>query len=129
MAAGVNFSELLYRPIFDRLGVAAQLTIAGVTYPTSEQVAAGLGLVALDKSEGIPLAQGAGIIVETVTPVAEFIYGDLTALGITIDMVDGGSVTLNGRKWNVLSHRMNPSMSGRTDGTVFLQLEGLQDDD
>lgn len=123
MALGIKFAELLYRPIYDRLGVDATLVLNGVIYPPP-----GSNLVALDKTEGIEIVMGMGIGLETMKPICEFIIGDLLALGITPNMLDDGSVTLNSRNWKILSHRLNPTTSGTSDGTVYCQLEGLSDD-
>jgi hypothetical protein len=124
---GVSFASLLYRPIYDRLAVSVQLTLGGVTYPTADQVNAGLGLVALDKTQGIELAQGPTLTLETVKPRCEFIVGDLTALGISPDSLDDGTVTLNGNLWTITSHRFSPTTSGTNDGTVWCELESSSD--
>jgi hypothetical protein len=118
---GINFATMLYRPIFDRLGIVAKLVLATGTFDTMPN---GTPLIALDKTMGVPLSVGSGTILETVVPVVEFMMMDLTALGVSKGDLDGGEVTVNGKTWNVVSHRMNPSHSGEADGTVFLLLEG-----
>lgn len=118
----LSFAALLYRPIFDRLAVAAKLTLeTGEVFDTMPD---GSPLAALDKTVGVSLQQGGGIVVETVTPVAELMMADLTALGVSKNQVDGSTISLNGRTWAVISHKMNPSSSGELDGTIYLQLEG-----
>ena len=119
--AGINFAQLLYRPIFDRLGIAATLILATGAFSVMPD---GTPLIALDKTMGVPLTVGNGTILETVVPVAEFMVADLTACGISKDDLDTGQVTLNGKSWNIIAHRMNPSHSGEADGTIFLLLEG-----
>ncbi len=121
---GINFAALLYRPIFDRLGRAAKLTLDAGVFDTMPD---GNPLVALDKTIGVALPMDGGIILETVTPVAEFMIADLAAIGVTVDQLDEGILELNGKVWTIQSHRVNPSSSGESDGTVMCQLEGEQD--
>jgi|ERR1700687_3984005 len=129
VGTGVDFAALLYRPIFDRLAVTATLI------PVNGQL---YTIAALDKTEGVALAQPGGLTLETLTPIAELMMSDLLKLGLTEAVVDGGTITLfapgadtsilaNGVTWNIISHRMNPSPSGRADGTIYLQLEGDPD--
>lgn len=119
---GLNFSTLLYRPIFDRLAVTAKLTLAdGRVFDTMPN---GQPLVALDKTVGVALPQATGIALETLTPMAEFMMVDLLALGLTADDLDEGVLELNSKTWDILAHRMNPSNSGESDGTVYVLLEG-----
>lgn len=122
VGAPISFADLLYRPIFDRLGVAAKLTLE--TGEVFDRMPDGSPLAALDKTVGVSLQQPGGTVLETVTPVAEFMMADLAALGISKNRVDGGTIILNGRTWSVISHKMNPSSSGELDGTIYLQLEG-----
>ncbi len=123
MALGtkISFAGLLYRPIFDRLGVPAKLVLGSGIFDTMPD---GTPLAALDKTIGIPLMQGNGTILETVKPVAEFMMEDLISLGISKDDLDNGEISLNDKTWTIIAHRMNPSHSGETDGTIFLELEG-----
>ena len=121
LGSGISFAKLLYRPIFDRMGVAAKLVLATGTFDAMPN---GTPLIALDKTVGVALPTGGGIILETVTPIAEFMVEDLTAIGVSKDDVDEGEVTLNGKTWTIKTHRMNPSHSGEADGTIFLELEG-----
>lgn len=123
--AGVSFANLLYRPIFNRLGVPAVLTLANTVY---DKMPNGTPLLALDKTIGVSLPQQGGTVVETVTPMAEFMMVDLVAIGVTKDQLDDGSIRLNGKTWSIVSHKTNPSHSGEMDGTIFLQLEGAADD-
>jgi hypothetical protein len=117
----ISFAGLLYRPIFDRLGVPAKLVLATGVF---EKMPNGTPLIALDKTVGVALSMGTGTILETVTPVAEFMLADLTAIGVGKDDLDEGEITLNGKAWTIKAHRMNPSHFGETDGTIFLLLEG-----
>lgn len=126
---GLNFSKHLYRPIFDRLGVRARLTLASGSFD----------ITALDKTVGVSLPQQGGTVVETLTPVAELMMADFLALGLALNQLDDQKITLfppdadisniaNGKTWNIISHKLNPSNSGIADGTLYLQLEGDTDD-
>lgn len=123
MALGtkISFAGLLYRPIFDRLGVPAKLVLGSGIFDTMPD---GTPLAALDKTIGIALSTGSGIVLETVTPVAEFMMEDLAAIGVSKDDLDTGEIILNDKTWTIIAHRMNPSHSGEMDGTIFLELEG-----
>lgn len=130
--AGISFSKILYRPIFDRLGVWAKLSLATGDFD----------IIALDKTVGVALPQAGGTVVETLTPMAELMMADVLALGITLaDFNDDHDSTItlfspgadrsslaNGKKWHIISHKLNPSSMGIADGTVYLQLEGDTDD-
>lgn len=137
VGVGISFATSLYKPIYDRLAVSATLILADSrSFQTR----------ALNKTEGTALMVPGGMQLETVTPMAEMMMSDLLGLkdqfgnlaGVTEDDVDGGTITLfppgvdtsnlaNGDTWNIISHRMNPSPSGRADGTIFLLLEGVPD--
>jgi hypothetical protein len=119
---GLNFTGLLYRPIFDRLARTAKLTLVdGRIFNTMPN---GQPLVALDKTVGVALPQANAVVLETLTPMAEFMMADLLALGLAADDLDKGVLELNSKTWDIISHRMNPSNSGEADGTVYVQLEG-----
>lgn len=137
VGAGISFTQLVYQPIYDRLSVDALLILADTRQFLTR---------ALDKTEGVALSVPGGVMLETVTPIAEMMMADLLGLkdqfgnlaGVTENDVDGATITLfpigvdtsvqaNGVTWNIISHRMNPSPSGRADGTIFLQLEGDPD--
>jgi hypothetical protein len=117
----ISFSHLLYRPIFDRMAVPAKLVLATGIFDTMPD---GSPLAALDKTVGVSLPTGGGMILETVTPVAEFMVADLISIGVSKDDLDEGEITLNDKAWTIRAHRMNPSHSGEADGTIFLELEG-----
>jgi len=113
MADGLSFSTLLYRPVFDRLAVPADLTLTRGTFT----------LPALDKTTGLSLDLS-GLTVETMTPIVELMMADLTTIGVTPDELDGETITLNGRTWAIVSHRFNGVPTGISDGTLHLVLEG-----
>lgn len=53
----ISFATLLYRPIFDRLGVPAKLMLSDRAFDTMPN---GLPLIALDKTVGVALPQQGG---------------------------------------------------------------------
>lgn len=129
VGTGISFAALLYRPIFDRLGVSAKLTLVKGVFD----------IVALDKTVGASVVQNGGITIETMKPQAELMMVDLTALGLTQSDLEDGTITMfppgadtsdtaNGKTWHVTSYKLNPSNSGIQDGTIYLQLEGDSDD-
>lgn len=115
---------MLYRPIFDRLGVNAKLNL----------VAGHFDITALDKTAGVSLPDG-NVIVETLKPGAELLMVDLAALGIVKTELDEQTITLfdpgvdtsdiaNGVTWHIISHKVHPSPNGDQDGKIILILEG-----
>lgn len=125
---GLSFSSLLYRPLFDRLGVNAILTLKSGSF----------SFLALDKTVGVELAQQGGTVVETMKPMIELIMADVIAAGVSTSDVDDQEITVfppgvstsnlaNGKTWHILSHKFNPSNMGVADGTLWLQLEGDTD--
>ena len=114
--AGIDFHTFLYRPLFATYGVPAVLALKAGKFTAT----------ALDKTEGLVLSQNP-LKIETLGPVAEFIVADLLDLGISCDDdLDDNIVTLNGKTWKIIAHRMSPTQSGEADGTVYCILEGFQ---
>lgn len=129
--SGINFTQLLYRPIFDRLAVSA------VLIPASKD-GQKFAFDVLDKTEGVALPQQGGMILETVKPSAELMMSDVLSKGLTRDDLSAGTIVIfppgvdtsdiaNGRTWQIISYRMNQSPSGEADGTVYLHLESGDD--
>ena len=113
MAGPPSFTSLLYKPLFDRLAVPAVLSLDSGDYP----------ITVLDQTIGQSLEES-GIAVQTMSPLAQLMMADLTALGINPDDLDGRTIAMNGRTWDIVSHRFNGTPGGIGDGTLHLVLEG-----
>lgn len=116
----LDYRSFSLDPIYVAQGVPAVLAPRG-TGPVA--------ITALDKTAGVALPSGnGGIEIETVRPAAVVIAGDLADLGVTLDQLDRGTITLNGQAWQILSHRPMPSPAGAADGEVYLILEKARHD-
>lgn len=90
--------------------------------------AAAFSIRAMDKTSGVVFGGGDAFstdfnsAIETILPVAVVSMAALTAAGITADDLDGGTITLDGKAWNVKAHRLKPSPDGELKGEVILIL-------
>src|SRR4051812_34729680 len=106
-AMPINY-DLVYKPIFRLQAVEAIL---------APRVGAAIAILALDDTEGIEL-EGA----ETLVPVVRVRYADLAAAAIAIEDLDKGTITLNGRAWEIDSAGEAQTPSGLAQGMVMLKL-------
>lgn len=77
---------------------------------------------AMDKTSGMILDVG-DAEVQSILPVAVILVQALTAEGLTADAdLDGGTITLDGKRWTIKSHSLKPSPEGELRGEVVLIL-------
>lgn len=107
----IDFDQLLLKPIYERLGVAAVLTIAGGEFD----------VVAIDKSHGVSVTLGE-LTAPTLRPAAVVRAVELADSGIDGDDCDGGQITLNGVTWRITSHSPKPGPEGEGRGEIYLFL-------
>jgi len=108
----MDFNSMVLGPLHAVFGVDASLVTAG---------GAAHALTAIDRTRGIEVTEGA-IGVASVRPAAGVRAADLVTLGIDLDDLDGGSITLNGATWSIDYHIERPTPFGAEDGQVFLIL-------
>lgn len=107
----IAYQAQLYDPIYDAIGVSAELTSSAGATAT---------VTVIDKTTGIAVADKA--MIETVLPVAVVRAVELASAGITREDLKDGTVTFNGASWRVKSTRPKPSPKGEADGEIMLIL-------
>lgn len=80
-------------------------------------------LTAIDMTTGVSLP--GDVIIETLSPHARLLRGELDDRGILVELLDDGVITLNNRSWRIKAHEPKPSPNGEADGEVWLMLEGV----
>jgi hypothetical protein len=115
----LDYASVLLGPIYRLQGAPVTLTIGANSYTA---LPSGAPLRVLDKTSGIALA--GPIEIETTRPVAMLRASDLAALSIDPDTLDGGTLNLNGKNWQITSHRAVPTPDGYSGGEVYAILEG-----
>lgn len=109
------FGDLLYAPIYATLGTPAVFVPRGSAQEYQ--------ITCIDKTAGVKLMSG-GIDLQTEQPAATVMVSDLLAQGLIVEGLDGGTLTLNGGTWTVMTHKSRPTPFGEADGEVWMMLEG-----
>jgi hypothetical protein len=109
----IDFGEMLYDPVYDRLGVSATLTVA-----TVGEVA----LTVIDDLKPKAIANGSAEV-RTVAPGAFARIPELTTNGIEVKDCTGATLTFNGRTWAIYSHEKRGSPNGEDAGEVRFLLK------
>jgi len=104
----IDYSALLYDPIYAELGVSAMLT-AGTM--------GAVEITVIDDTRA-KMQTANNVDVRSVGPGAFARIPELTAKGITRDIYAGAALTFNGRDWTVRSYDVRGSPSGEDVGEV-----------
>lgn len=105
----------LYDKVYDSpIGCAATIASAGGQSGSCR---------AIDKTNGIAITDTRTQI-DTIRPVALVRARELEALGITMQDLPEGAITLNGATWTIKSYQRVPSPFGEDDGEIRLILTG-----
>ena len=113
--------DIRLSPIYAVFGVPATLRLPGDLGPV-------FTLLVLDKTAGLtarPAVSGSfgqGIGVETIEPAAMARMSAVIEAGIDLAALDQATLTMNGKCWTVVSHRLEPGLGGETTGEVRLVL-------
>jgi hypothetical protein len=110
----IDYSALLYDPVYAELGVDATLTAAG----TAGEVT----LTVIDDTRP-KIQASSGVEVRSVGPGAFARIPELTAKGITRDDYVEAMLTFNGRTWTVRSYELRGSPNGEDLGEVRFLLK------
>lgn len=102
----LNWTSLLYDPLYNSIGVPATLGTTSVTV--------------IDETRGVGLAGNA--IIETVRPAARIRVKELAENNIDVSGLKDNSLTFNGKTWRIKSHEPVPSKGGESDGQIRLIL-------
>ncbi len=109
----MNWTELLYDPIYDLQGVN------GVIESSSGK--ADQTLTVLDKTAAKDIPYNV-ITLETIGPAACLRAVELAAKGLVRSDLDEALLTMNGRAWRIKSAKARPSPGGESDGEYILSL-------
>jgi hypothetical protein len=116
----IDYSALLYDPVYAELGVDAALIAAG----TVGEIA----LTVIDDTR--PKASFSGSVeVHSVGPGAFARIPELTSKGIERDDYLNAVLIFNGRTWSVRSYELQGSPNGEDLGEVRFMLKALESSD
>jgi hypothetical protein len=107
----IDFSSLLYAPLYDHFG-----TDAKITTPSTEAY----DIRAIDFTAGVELGDGAGLL--SIRPVAVVRVSDLDCSGIARKDLDGATIEINGKSWIIKATMPKPSPTGEDTGELYLVL-------
>lgn len=114
----MQFRHVLYGPVYKVLGndkpeTMPVLTVLGVEYPIN----------ILNKTVGVDLA--GDIDIETSRPMAAAMVGDILDQGLQLSDLDQAVLTMDGKNYEITSHKPAPTTSGEADGEVYMFLERI----
>ena len=114
----IDFGSALLDPIYATLGVAATLTVPGLTAPIS--------VTAIDDTSGIEINQGK-LGLQTIRPVASLRMRELATNGLAPSDLISGEIALrpgtpDEAGWRIETYRTKPNPTGETAGEVQLIL-------
>src|SRR5262245_58377323 len=103
----IDYSALLYDPVYAELGVSAMLTTTGGVFE----------ITVIDDTRAKAQTSNS-VEVRSVGPGAFARIPELTAKGITRDNYKDAALTFNGRSWTVRSYELRGSPNGEDLGEV-----------
>ena len=113
----IDYSALLYDPIYAELGVPATMIVQGT--------AGEVELTVIDDKRS-KMQASAGVDVRSVGPGAFARIPELTAKGIARQLYQGAVLTFNGRNWTVRSYEIRGSPNGEDLGEVRFFLMAVE---
>ena len=114
----VDYSALLYDPVYAELGVPAVLTV------TSSTDGAVADITVIDDTRPKVLAAGSAEV-SSVDPCAFARIPELTDKGLTVSDCHGAVLTFNGRSWTVRNCKRQGSPNGEDFGEVMFLLKAI----
>lgn len=114
----IDYSAVLYDPVYAELGVPAVLTAAG----TAGEVA----LTVIDDTRPKTQTGGGGVEVRSVGPGAYVRIPELAENGIARDDYQDAVLSFNGRSWMVRSYELRGSPNGEDVGEVRFLLKAIE---
>jgi hypothetical protein len=109
----MDYTALLYSPIYDVLGVPADLTPNRPEPPT-------VSVVVIDKTAGVDISGAMDVM--SLRPAAVVRTQDLAAAGVSTSELDGGTLRFSGQTWRIDMHHARPSPDGLLSGEVMMIL-------
>jgi hypothetical protein len=117
----IDYSALLYDPVYAELGVAAVFVAAG----TAGEVA----LTVIDDTRPKTSISGSSAEVRSVGPGAYARIPELEGRGIAREDYQDAVLTFNGRSWAVRSYELRGSPNGEDLGEVRFLLKAVESSD
>jgi hypothetical protein len=122
----IDYSALLYDPVYAELGVDAIFTAAGTAGVAAITVIDGTAPNTNPFRGAGEMAVGAAPTVRSVDPVADVRIPELAANGIARADYRGSILEFNGRTWVVRSYELRGSPNGEDAGEVRLFLKAVE---
>jgi hypothetical protein len=125
----MDYQAILFDPIYMIQGVPARITLDSdyvSEFPSESESEDGVfDLTVIDKTAGVDLSFGGDAgNVATLVPAASVRVKELTAHGLTAEMLVQGAIEFNGATWTIKSTKPRPSLKGEGDGELYLILTG-----
>jgi hypothetical protein len=114
----VDYSALLYDPIYAELGVLATLTAVGTD---GDEVS----ITVIDDTKPKTITTSEGMETRSIGPGAFARIPELDAAGISRDEYQGAVLVFNGRSWTVRSYELRGSPNGEDYGEVRFMLKSI----
>lgn len=108
----LNYTAVMYRPTYLRLGVPVTITLADLT---------ALSFTGLDKTGGVRVTDD-HLSLQQITPACNIMAADLFGAGKLPEDLEGASLTMSGNEWRIQNAFVKPSPNGEQDGEVSLIL-------
>lgn len=112
----MDYSTLLYDPTYAILGVTARLAFS---------TGFGKDVTVIDKTTGIEVLDSVGVT--TVRPGAVIKISEMVEKNIAVSDLNGASLELNGRTWQVKAAMPRPAPEGASVGEYLLVLMEAND--
>jgi hypothetical protein len=109
----IDFSSLLYAPIYRVFGVQAIFTCL-----YGERVE----LTIIDQTGGVEVADASAIDIKTIRPAVTIRAADLAAQGFDATDLEDAQLVLGDRAWKVKATMPKPAPSGEAEGELYLFL-------
>jgi hypothetical protein len=109
----IDFSSLLYAPIYQAFGVQATFTCL---YGDR------IELTVIDQTSGVEVADASSIDIKTARPAVTIRAADLAAKGFDAADLEDSQLVLGDRVWRVKATMPKPAPAGEAEGELYLFL-------
>lgn len=108
----IDFSSLLYAPIYDAFGVPATILCL---YDARFEI------TVIDKTSGVEVFDGTSSV-KTIRPAVVVRVSELSALGLSTSDLEGASIEVAGKLSRIKAMMPKPAPTGEADGELYLFL-------
>lgn len=109
----IDFSSLLYAPIYRAFGVQATFSCL-----YGDRVE----LTVIDQTGGVEVADASAIDIKTIRPAVIIRAADLAAQGFDAADLEDSQLVLGDRVWRVKATMPKPAPTGESEGELYLFL-------